>query len=83
MILMAVLLAAGGQARDLPCDAGAAQTFVGTKYGRHSKTRIRRAAGVNSVRVIMPGEMRSNEFRPDRATVFVDYNRRVASITCG
>lgn len=78
---LALLMA--GQDADLPCDAGAAQKFVGTKYARHSRTHIRDAAGVHVVRVILPGAMRSDEFRPDRATVYVDYNRRVASITCG
>lgn len=65
------------------CAAGPAEVLVGEQYRRHVPTRAKRMSGARVVRVQMPGEMVTQEFREDRLTIRVDHRRLITAVRCG
>ena len=67
----------------MECEAMPAQVLIGQLYRRHVPTRARKLSGSSKVRVIFPGQVLGDEFRPERITVKVDYARRVSDVRWG
>lgn len=65
------------------CAAGPAEVLVGERYRRHVPTRAKQLSGARRVRVIMPGEMVTEEFREDRINLRVDHRRLITAVRCG
>lgn len=82
---LALLLAGCATAQTTPrtCRAEAAQDAIGTPAGLGVTEGIRRRVGARTVRVVRPGEMVTMDVRPDRVTITVDAQQRIARITCG
>lgn len=65
------------------CAAGPAEALVGERYRRRVPTRAKRLSGARSVRVVLPGEMVTQDFREDRLTIRVDHQRLITAVRCG
>lgn len=83
MMLAMVLVLAAAQVDAGVCAAGPAEALVGERYRRHVPTRAKRLSGARRVRVIMPGEMVTEEFREDRLNLRVDHRRVITGVQCG
>lgn len=84
MMLSLMLVLAVPQAADAGvCAAGPAAVLEGERYRRHVSSRAKRLSGARVVRVVMPGEVMTQDFREDRLTIRVDHRRRVTSVRCG
>lgn len=70
-----------GPARE--CRAGPAQRFVGAPFNPRTGKAIRSATGARTLRPAGPDQAVTMDFRPDRATIELDGNRRVRAIRCG
>lgn len=76
-------LAGSGPAEPGVCMARAAEVLVGEHYRRHVPTRAKRLSGARVVRVVLPGEMVTQDFREDRLTIRVDHRRTITAVRCG
>ena len=65
------------------CASGPAEALIGERYRRGVPTRAKRLSGAARVRVLMPGEVTTQEFREDRLTLRVDYRRVITAVRCG
>ena len=88
MMIGLMLLLAAPQTTQMPaeprvCAAGPAEVLVGERYRRHVPTRAKRLSGARVVRVVMPGEVVTQDFREDRLTVRVDHQRLITAVRCG
>lgn len=66
-----------------PCNADAAQRFIGRTPDEATVTAARAASGATAVRVLTPEMMVTMEFRGDRLNLRVGSDGRIASVTCG
>ena len=82
-MLAMMLMAAMPQAEAGVCTAGPAEALVGEHYRRHVPTRAKRLSGARVVRVVMPGELVTQDFREDRLTIRVDHRRTITAVRCG
>ena len=81
MLAQAVSAAPAEEAQ--ACEAEPAQVLIGERYRRHVPTRAKQLSGATKVRVLFPGQAATDEFRPERVDLRVDYDRRIADVTCG
>ena len=65
------------------CAAASAEVLVGNRYRRGVPTKAKRLSGARVVRVVMPGEMVTQDWREDRLTMRVDHRRVITSVRCG
>ena len=85
MRLMRAMLAAQAPAQ-VEAAAGAAQpaeVLIGERYRRHVPTRAKKLSGATKVRVIWPGQMVTEDFRPERVNLHVDHRRLITDVDCG
>ena len=64
-------------------DAAPAEVLIGERYRRHVPTRAKKLSGASVVRVIFPGQAITEDFRPERVDLRVDYQRRISDVRCG
>lgn len=83
LVLMLAVPQAVDAAADGVCVAGPAEGLVGERYRRGVRTRAKRLSGARSVRVVMPGEVTTQEFQEDRLTLRVDHRRTITAVRCG
>ena len=84
MMWWAMMLAAQTPAPEpVACEAGPAEVLIGRPYRRHVPTRAKRLSGATVVRVIFPGQAVTEDFRPERVDLRVDYGRRISDVRCG
>ena len=70
-----------GPARE--CRADPAQRLIGAPFNKRTGSEIRSLTGARTLRPVGPGEAVTMDFRPDRATIELDAQRRVQAIRCG
>lgn len=61
-----------------PCGADAQQSLIGATYEQLLKTEI-----LGPVRTIRPGDVVTEDFRPNRLNIALTQDDRVASVYCG
>ena len=83
MLSLILLLAAPQAAEAGVCAAAPAEVLVGEQYRRHVRTRAKRLSGASVVRVMLPGEVATQDYREDRLTVRVDHRRTITAVRCG
>ena len=91
MLLLALAQTGAGPGATVPsagsgqavCAAEPAEVLVGEHYRRHVPTRAKQLSGARVVRVVMPGEMVTDDFREDRLTIRVDHRRLITAVRCG
>lgn len=85
MLAMLLMMAVAQDVAPEPgvCAAGPVEALVGERYRRGVPTRAKRLSGAARVRVVMPGEVTTQEFREDRLTLRVDYRRVITAVRCG
>ena len=65
------------------CNAGAAQSLVGSQASSEVGAEALRLSGARSLRWIRPGDVVTMDYREDRLNVDLDANGRVAGLRCG
>lgn len=65
------------------CSAEAASFVIGRRATEGQVQRAVRASGARVARVVRPGEVYTQEFRPDRLTIRVDRRNRIVDLSCG
>ena len=85
MLTVLMLLAAQDVTPREPgvCAATPVEMLVGERFRRGVPTRAKRLSGARVVRVVMPGEVVTQDFRDDRLTMRVDHRRVITSVRCG
>ena len=83
MLALSMMLTFAQAAEPQVCSAAPAEVLIGEHYRRHVPTRARRMSGARVVRVAMPGEMVTQDFREDRLTIRVDHRRIITAVRCG
>lgn len=83
LLLMLAVQVSDDQAVAGACAAGPAEVLVGERYRRGVPTRAKRLTGARSVRVLMPGQVVTQEFLDDRLNLRVDHRRVITSVRCG
>ena len=83
MIIGLMLMMVAQIAEPQVCAAGPAEVLVGERYRRHVPTRAKRLSGAQTVRVVYPGDVVTQDFREDRLNLRLDYRRRITAVRCG
>lgn len=65
------------------CDATHVRSLVGNSYSERLASDARRNSGAGDLRVVMPGQVMTMEYRPERLTIVVDDDGNVRSVRCG
>ena len=65
------------------CDAEAVKSLVGQASNETVIEQARRDSGVNTVRVLKPGEAATMDYRVDRLNVIVDDAGTITALRCG
>lgn len=66
-----------------PCNAEAAQSFVGREASESTIAEAKAAAGAGNVRVIKPGQPVTMDYSVERLNLKVDDGNVITSIHCG
>jgi hypothetical protein len=75
---------ADADASATPCNADAAQSYIGQDASEATVAAAQAAAGATgALRVIKPGQPVTMDFRADRLNVEVDDGNAIVRITCG
>lgn len=65
------------------CKAGSTAQFVGQPGNSETGAAILRASNAAVLRWAPPGVMLTMDYRQDRATVYLDADRKVTDVKCG
>jgi len=65
------------------CKAGSTAQFVGQPVNSETGAAILRASNAAVLRWAPPGVMLTMDYRQDRATVYLDADRKVTDVKCG
>ncbi len=65
------------------CQSNGLAAFTGREANPATGEEILRVSRAHVLRWVPPGAAVTMEFRADRATIHVDANKRIESVTCG
>jgi len=65
------------------CKSDSVAALAGTAYSDSLAQRAQRQSGSTVLRVLRPGELMTLEYNPQRLTIVIDDDGKIASIRCG